>query len=434
MIAQEVHGLLAVVAVLTLIFLRVPIGIALLVVGFAGNAAYLGHAPALAQLQLTLWETGTNFLLIALPLFILMGQLAAVSNLGADLHRGFQLWLGRTRGGLAMTSVMSSASFGAITGSSVAALMGMANMLLPQMLARRYDASLAAGSVASGSVLAILIPPSLPLVFYSAWTETSLGDLFVAAVVPGLILTGLYLLTIFLRCFFSPELAPPGAAVPWREKLRAVRFLAPTFLILGVVLASIYLGIATPTEAAAIGVSGVLVAGVITKRLSWRSLEAALSQSASLSANIFLLLLGGLFFSRFLGQTGLTAQLVTGMTGTFSTPEIVILMLVLMYLILGAVLDTFGMIILTLPFTFPVVTAVGYDPVWFGVFLVVMCEVALVTPPVGMHAFLLNRLQPGIDILTIYRGCVPFVGATLLLVVLLVIFPELAVWLPEQMR
>lgn len=427
-------GLLGVGGLLLLVLLRVPVGVALVLVGVLGNLAFLGVDATLAQLQLTIWESGSQVILVVLPLFILMGQLASEMDLGADLFRGFQIWLGRTRGGLAMSSVMSSASFGVITGSSAASLMATTQILLPQMRQRGYDEALAAGSVASGSVLAILIPPSLPLVFYSAWTETSLGDLFAAALVPGCLLTLLFVLVILGQVWRTPSLAPRSEPTSWSEKLHALRYLVPTSAILFGVLASIYLGIATPSEAAAIGVLGVVLAGVARGTFSWQALSTALSRSATLNANIFLLLLGGLLLGRFLVQTGLTPLLVKVVTAQSSTPEMGILSLVLLYLLLGAILDTFSMIILTLPFVFPLVVGLGYDPVWFGVFLVVMCELGLITPPIGLSAFLLNRLQPDVSLVSIYRGCIPFVLATLVLAALLIFIPQIALWLPGYLK
>ncbi|MCP5161396.1 MAG: TRAP transporter large permease subunit [Hahellaceae bacterium] len=427
-------GLLAISLLLLLIFLRVPIAIALVLIGFVGNVSFQGLDPTLVQFQLLIWEVANSFLLIALPLFIWMGQLASAGQLGQDLYRGFQTWTGQVRGGLAVSSILSSASFGAITGSSMATVMAMGQMMMPEMKRYHYAPSLAAGSVASAGVLAIMIPPSIPLVFYSAWTETSLGDLFMAAIFPGLLLTLLFAAYVLIRCKLNPTLAPKGTPSTLKEKIHAIRYLLPILSILIGILGCMYSGVATPTEAAALGVCGVLIAALIKGKLSLKAFKESLSQSALLSANIFTLLLGGMFFSRFLAQTEITQILIDQIATLQVSRYWIITALVLMYLLLGAILDTFGMIILTLPFAFPLILAQGFDPVWFGIFIVLMIELSLITPPVGIHVFLLKRINPEISLTEIFYGTLPFVALTLFMVALLIAFPSLALWLPAQMK
>lgn len=433
MTPQEI-GLFAIGLLLVLIVIRVPIAIALILIGFAGNAWLQGLLPAITQFQLVTWEIAGNFILITVPLFVWMGQLAHATEMGKDLFYSFSAWVGRAPGGLAVTSIFSSATFGAVTGSSIATVMAMGNMLMPEMKRFRYDPGLAAGSLASGGVLAILIPPSIPLVFYGAWTETSIGDLFVAGIIPGLLLTLLFSAYILIHCARNPTLGPKADAVTWKQKWHSLLFLLPALSVLGVVLGSIYAGIATPTEAAAVGVMGVLLIGVAKRRLTLKKLQTSIAQSASASCNIFLLLLGGVFFSRFLAQTEITESLIHAIAALSLSPYIIIALLVLMYLVLGAVLDTFGMILLTLPFVFPLVLSLGYDPVWFGIFIVMMIELSLITPPIGLNVFVMQRIVPETSLATIFRGTLPFVCLTLLMVVLLVIFPEIALWLPEKMK
>lgn len=427
-------GLVSLAVVVFLIFIRVPVAVALVLVGFLGNSFFLGVQPALTQFQLVTWDIANNFILITLPLFILMGQLANGLGLGKDMYQCFHKWFGRLPGGLAVTAIASSASFGSVSGSSVATVAAVGKMFMPELKRYRYDPGLAAGSLASAGVLAILIPPSVPLVFYSAWTETSLGDLFVAGIVPGLLLGTLFSIYALFRCVMNPALGPAGPNYSWREKGVAVIHLLPIAVVLGVVLGSIYWGIATPTEAAAVGVLGVILIGAAKKRLTIKKLQLCLEQTVLLSSNIFLLFLGGIFFSRFLAQTELTSTMIDMISGLNASPVVIILALVMMYLLLGAILDTFGMIILTLPFTFPLVTTLGFDPVWFGVFVVMMIELALITPPIGINVFVMQRLEPNMAVGKIYYGALPFVLLSLLLVLVLIFFPQVALWLPQALK
>jgi tripartite ATP-independent transporter DctM subunit len=432
-LSPEAVGALSIVGLIVLVFLRVPIGLALVVVGFIGNLYFQGITPAIIQFQLVIWEVATNFVLVTLPLFVWMGNLAQVSGLGKDLYHSLYRLFGRVPGGLAVTSVVSSAGFGAVTGSSVATVTAMGNMLMPEMKRYRYDMGLATGSLASAGVLAILIPPSVPLVFYSAWTETSLGDLFIAGIIPGLMLATLFAFSIIFRCLMDSRLAPQGKHFTWLERITALPYMLPAISVMLIVLGCIYTGVATPTEAAAVGLVWVLILGLLRQKLSFEKLKQSIHHSAALSGNIFVLFLGGIFYSRFMAQTGLIESQINMISAWSVSSHLVLLSLVIMYLFLGAILDTFGMIILTLPFVFPLVISLGYDPVWFGIFIVMMIELSLITPPIGINVFVLQRVVPDVPLMTIFKGTFPFVLMTLFMVGLLVAFPEIALWLPRQM-
>lgn len=431
--SPEAIGACSLLGLITLILLRVPIGIALVAVGFVGNIYFQGMMPALIQFQLVIWEVATNFVLVTLPLFILMGNLAQATGIGRDLYQCFYRWFGRVPGGLAVSSVLSSAGFGSVTGSSVATVTAMGKFLIPEMKRYRYDMSLATGSLASAGVLAILIPPSIPLVFYSAWTETSLGDLFIAGIVPGVMLTLLFCFSIIIRSILDPALAPKGERFSWTDRLLVLPKILPALSVMLIVLGSIYTGLATPTEAAVVGLVWVLLLSLGRRALSVLKLKSCIQQSAALSGNVFILFLGGLFYSRFMAQTGMVEGLVQLITHWSLAPFTVLLLLVLMYLLLGAILDTFGMIILTLPFVFPLVMSLGFDPVWFGIFIVMMIELSLITPPIGINVFVMQGVVPGVPLSNIFKGAIPFVIMTLLMVLLLVLFPQIALWLPEKM-
>lgn len=429
----EALGTYSLLGLIVLILVRVPIGIALVFVGFVGNIYVQGIMPSLIQFQLIIWEVATNFVLVTLPLFILMGNLAQATGLGRDLYQCFYRWFGRVPGGLAVSSVLSSAGFGSVTGSSVATVTAMGKFLIPEMKRYRYDMSLATGSLASAGVLAILIPPSIPLVFYSAWTETSLGDLFIAGIIPGLLLALLFCLSIVIRSVFNPALAPKGERFSWAERVAVLPYILPALSVMLIVLGSIYAGIATPTEAAVIGLAWVLLLSLARGELSVLKLKDCMQQSAALSGNVFILFLGGLYYSRFMAQTGMVESLVQMISHWSLAPYTVMFLLVLMYLVLGAILDTFGMIILTLPFVFPLIISLGFDPVWFGIFIVMMIELSLITPPIGINVFVMQGVVPEVPLLSIFKGTVPFVVMTLLMVFLLLMFPEIALWLPQKM-
>ena len=426
-------GIVAIVLMLALIAIGVPIGFALGVVGVAGNVLVIGLPQTALQIQLIAWESGNNFLLIAAPLFILMGQLVYHAGIASDLYDCTHKWFGRLPGGLAVTSVITSAAFGAVTGSSIAAVHTMGSMVIPEMKRYNYDMRLATGSVAAAGTLAILIPPSITLVIYGVWTETSIGQLFIAGVIPGIILAAMFCGTIIARCVANPELGPRGPRYPLRERMLSLLKLAPTAVVFVIVLGGIYGGIFTPSEASAAGVVGVLAVALAMRRLTWSALRDSLHQAGIVSAMIFVIIVGGVLLSRFLVQTDVTSSMV-GAIGTLEVHRyVIILLFVVMYLILGAILDVLGMIILTLPFVFPIILDLGFDAVWFGIFITVMVELALITPPIGLNVYVMKNVVPDVDVMEIFRGCVPFVVITLLFVLLLLFVPEIALWLPSTM-
>ena len=427
-------GLFALLVMLLMILIRVPIAMAMLITGVVGNIYLQGLEASLVQFQLLSWEVATNFILIALPLFIWMGQLGYSSGIGRDLYNCFHKWFGHRPGGLAVSSVVSTASFGAITGSSVATVMTMGKMLMPEMKRYGYANSLSSGSLASAGVLAILIPPSIPLVFYGVWTESSIADLFIAGIVPGLLLTLMFSVFIWGYCHVKPSLGPPGEKYSTQEKLSSLLSLLPALMVMLLVLGSIYGGIATTSEAAAVGVAGMLLVALAKKRLTKKVLTQSMGESSKLSSNIFLLLLGGGIFSRFLVQTDLIEIWIQSISSLGLSPYQVIAALVIMYLLLGAIIDTFGMIILTLPFVFPLITSMGIDKVWFGIFIVLMIELSLITPPIGLNVIVMKQVVPSVPLLDIYKGTFPFVLICLFMVFLLVVFPEIALWLPSQIH
>ena len=428
-----VLGILSIILMIALTFLGVPIALALLAIGAAGNIYLMGLPQTAMQVHMITWETGTNFLLIAVPLFIFMGQLVYHTQIASDLYDFVHKWFGRLPGGLAVTGVFTSAGFGAVTGSSVAAIATMGIMVMPEMKKYKYNLRLATGSLASAGTLAIMIPPSIPMVIYGVWTETSIGKLFIAGVIPGILLAAGFCGMIIVRCLMDRQLGPAGPVYSWTERLSALTKLMPTAIIFIIVLGGIYGGVFTPTEASAIGAVGVLAVALVMRRVTVKRLKESLWQTGEISAMIYAILIGGVMFSRLLVQTDVTLALVNYIASLEVGPYTVIFLFSIMFLLLGAVLDTFGMLILTLPLVFPICRNLGFDPVWFGIYMTVMMEIAMLTPPIGLNVFVMQRVTPEVPLSEIFRGVLPFVIICLVLVVLIVAFPQLALWLPSTM-
>ena len=428
-----VLGILSIILMIALTFLGVPIALALLAIGAAGNIYLAGLPQTAMQVHMITWETGTNFLLIAVPLFVFMGQLVYHTQIASDLYDFVHKWFGRLPGGLAVTGVFTSAGFGAITGSSVAAIATMGIMVMPEMKKYKYNLRLATGSLASAGTLAIMIPPSIPMVIYGVWTETSIGKLFIAGIIPGIVLAAGFCGMIVVRCMMDRKLGPAGPLYSWAERLAALTKLMPTTIIFIIVLGGIYGGVFTPTEASAIGALGVLTVALVMRRFTVKRLTESLWQTGEISAMIYAILIGGVMFSRLLVQTDVTPALVNYIAALQVSPHTVIFLFSIMFLLLGAVLDTFGMLILTLPLVFPICRNLGFDPVWFGIYMTVMMEIAMLTPPIGLNVFVMQRVAPEVPLSEIFRGVLPFVIICLALVVLIVAFPQLALWLPSTM-
>lgn len=427
-------GIAGIALLLALLAFGVPIAFAMAFTGILGLWVLEGAAPTLAQAALIPWEHGRDFLFVTVPLFVLMGQLFFHAGLAGDLYEGLAKWVSRVPGGMAIASVLACGGFGAVTGSSIATVATMGTIVMPEMRRYRYDSRLATGALAASGTLGILIPPSLIFIFYGVMTETSIGALFVAGIVPGMITALMFSSIILIRCVLNPALGPKGPPASWRERAGAIGRLGPVTGLFILIIGGIYAGIFTPTEAAGVGCTGVLITALVQRKLSGRAIAAALRSTALISAMIFAIIVGGYVLARFLAVTGLTEALV----GLILAAELgrvgFLLLLVVLYFVLGAMLDVFGMLVLTIPFVMPVVLELGIDPVWFGVFAVIMAELALVTPPIGANVFIMRRVAPEVPMEEIFRGVFPFVIGELVILALLIMFPELALWLVERMR
>lgn len=427
-------GLIGIAAMLALLLLGVPIALAMAATGAVGLWVLEGPGPALAHTLLIPWAEGRSFVLVTIPLFVLMGQLVFHTGLATDLYDGVRTWIGKVPGGMAITSVIACGGFGAVTGSSIATVATMGAIVMPEMRRYKYHPRLATGSLAASGTLGILIPPSLIFIFYGVMTETSIGALFMAGIIPGILTAAMFSAIIFVRCIVTPSLGPPGPGATWAERWASTLGLLPILTLFFLVIGGIYGGIFTPTEAAGVGCTGVLVAAGLKRRLTANAMSKALEETALISAMIFAIIVGGYLVARFLAVTGITEDLVALLVGMELGRVSFLILLVLIYLVLGAMLDVFGMLVLTIPFVMPVVGELGIDPIWFGVFAVMMAELALVTPPIGANVFVMRRTAPEVPMGDIFMGVLPFVAGELVVISLVIAFPEIALWLPQQMQ
>jgi tripartite ATP-independent transporter DctM subunit len=336
-------------------------------------------------------------------------------------------------GGLAVTSIVAAAGFGAVSGGGAVAVATLAPMCMPEMRRYGYDDRLSTGTVAAGGTLGVLIPPSLFVVVYGIWTETSIGALFIAGIIPGIIMTTAFAATIFFMCLRRPEMGPPGPTFPLKERVASLAKLLPTLSVFILVIGGIYLGVFDPSEAAAAGVAGVFLIALAMRRLSWAALGEALRNTIHTSAMIFVIIFAGHMMGRFIALTDLTNVIVGAIEGLSIPPLVMIALFTVMYVVLGMVLDVWAMLILTIPIVFPIVVNLGFDPIWFGIFVVVMIELALITPPVGVNVYVLARVVPDVALIDIFRGITPFVVAALAVLTLLSVFPEIVMWLPNRL-
>ena len=426
-------GLVGIAGMFILLILGVPIALAMAVTGAVGLWILEGPSSAMAHTLLIPWDEGRSFVLVTIPLFVLMGQLVFQTGLASDLYDGVRVWVSKVPGGMAITSVLACGAFGAVTGSSIATVATMGAIVMPEMRRYGYHPRLATGALAASGTLGILIPPSLIFIFYGVMTETSIGALFIAGIVPGILTVAMFSAIILIRCVVTPSLGPPGPGATWRDRWTSTLGLLPILALFVLVIGGIYLGIFTPTEAAGVGCSGVLVMAAVRSRLSKEAMSKALEETALVSAMIFGIIVGGYLVARFLAITGITENLVALLVGMELGRVPFLLVLVLLYLVLGAMVDVFGMLVLTIPFIMPVVGELGISPVWFGVFAVMMAELALVTPPIGANVFVMRRTAPEVPMGDIFMGVLPFVVGELIVIALVIAFPEIALWLPGQM-
>ena len=433
MSAAALAGLAGFAATLGLIALGVPVAVAMGVIGAVGYWWLQGWFSASYVLGSAPFEAIFPYSFSVIPLFVMMGVFAARAGLSRSLFDLINGFFGHLRGGLAVSSVGASAMFGAICGSSLATVATIGRVAMPEMRRYGYDDSLSAAAVAAGGTLGVLIPPSILLVIYGLLTQTSIGQLFIAAIIPGLLGAFLYGLAIVLRVRLRPELAPPAERTPWGARLTLFRGVWPVLLLFALVIGGIYAGWFSPTEAAAVGAVGAFLLALTSGRLDRATLRDAMRETAGLTGMIFFILIGAALFNNFLETTGLPRQLILWIEASPLTPMTVLILILVFYVILGCFMDSMSMILLTVPLLAPVALGLGFDMIWFGILVVTVAEVGLITPPVGMNLFVVQATVKDLKLGRIVRGIFPFIAADLLRLVLLLAFPALALWLPGQM-
>jgi tripartite ATP-independent transporter DctM subunit len=428
---------------LLLIFLRLPIALAMMLIGFGGSYLVIGtSAMTMNQLKTLTYGTFSNYSFSIIPLFLLMGQFATISGMSASLFKAAETFLGHRRGGVAMSAVGACAGFGAICGSSLATAATMGQVALPELRRYGYPGSLATGALAAGGTLGILIPPSVILVIYAILTEQNIEKLFVAALIPGILAAIGYMLAITVWMRFAPNDASTRPRVAWPERIRALASVWPVILIFVAVVGGIYFGVFTPTEAAAVGAAGTGLVALLSGKMNVEGLRHAVLSTASSTAMIFLIILGAGLYNNFLALTQLPqmASMWVGEQGFSSW--LVLVVVLLMYLVFGCIMDSLSMILLTVPIIFPIMVVLdfGMSPddfgLWFGILVLIVVEVGLITPPVGLNLFIINRMAVDTPIKETYRGVLPFVVTDLLRVVILTLFPAITlalVWFLDRL-
>ncbi len=426
-------GVIGIAAVLLLMALRMQIGFAMALIGFLGFAVLNSFPSAFSVLGHEPFKTAGSYGLSVIPLFMLMGQFAFLSRMGAEAYRTLYYWIGFLPGGLAMATIGACSFFAAISGSSLATAATMGMVALPEMKKFKYSDALATGCLAAGGTLGILIPPSTVLMIYGILTQQSIAELFIAGFIPGIILSLLFILTIYITARVWPEQGPPGPRFTFPERMRSLKEPWGIFALFLLVIGGLYAGWFTPTEAAAVGAFGAFLITLIKGRLTWKTLVESLMESSKATGMIFGILIGAYILQYFLTISQITDHLVGWVVGMGLNRYIVMCILIVIYLILGCLMEGLSIIILTIPITYPLILKMGFDPIWFGVMITVLIEMGLITPPVGVNVFVIAGVAKDVPMYSIFRGIVPFVFAMLVLIALLLIFPQIALYLPHTM-
>jgi len=430
--SPETIGVIGLLILIILLVLRMWIGAAMALVGFLGYAYILGIKPAFAVISQIPFTTVSWYPMTTVPLYIFMGCVLFQSQIGKDLYDTAYAWVGQLRGGLASATVIACALFASITGISAPALVTMGKVALPAMRKYNYDDHLALGSIACAGTLAFLIPPSMSLIIYGILTETSIARLYMAGFLPGILMAGLFMVTIMIITAIRPTAGPAGPKTTFRQKAVSLKGVWPTLLLFLVVLGGIYLGVFTPTEGGAVGAFGSVVITAAMKRLNFRKLVDSVIEATQTTALVFLLIIGAYILMKFLAVSKLTILMGTTVAALPVHPMVIFAGIVVLYIILGMFLDIISAVILTIPVVYPLVLAMGWDPIWFGVIITILIEIGLVTPPVGMDAFVLAGAID-IPIAKIFRSIVPFLIAAIFCIILITIFPQIALFLPSTM-
>ncbi len=432
-ISRITVGYIGIVILLILLALRTPIAFAMAGVGFLGLIYLSGMRAGFTALEIVPFTTTANYTLSCVPLFVLMGLFCFHSGISQDLYQSAYKWLGQLPGGLAMATVAACAGFAAVSGSSMATAATMGTVALPEMKRYDYDSELATGSVAAGGTLGILIPPSLGFILYAILTEQSIGKLFMAGILPGVLLAALFIVLIYVRARHNIKLGPPGPRTSILEKAASLKNTWGMLTLFVLVMGGIYMGIFTPTEAAGIGAFGAFIFAIVKRQLNRQNLMLALLETGRVAGMFLFILVGAMIFSYFLAVTQLPFELANFVTSLPMSRFAILAGILFIYLVLGCIMEITSALVLTLPIFFPAVIALGFDPIWFGVLMVLVQELGLITPPVGLNVFVLSGVAKDVPMSTIFRGVVPFVIVMIIFGVILIVFPQISLFLPNVM-
>jgi C4-dicarboxylate transporter DctM subunit len=427
-------GILGGIALFLFIALGLPIGVSMGAVAVVGLASITNVEAALSRLGHTAFSMTANYITVVIPLFVLMGELAYVSGLTREAYSATYKWLGRLPGGLAMATIGGCAGFAAVCGSSEATALTMGSFALPEMRQHKYDPRLALGSIAAGGTLGILIPPSMAFVVYGLITEQSIGKLFLAGVLPGILLASFFMTTIYILAKWNPLMGPAGRETSWREKLSAFKDIWGVVILFLVVMGGIYGGILTPTEAAAAGAFSAFLIALVRRRVTRQNVMTSFMNTLRVTGFVFIIIIGAVLFGYFMAASGVSIALADFVSSLPVPPIGILIAILLLYLILGSLMDAFAMVLITMPILFPVILSLGFDPIWFGVLVVIMMEMGMITPPIGMNVFVIRGIAREVPMYTIFQGAWPFVLAMALCVAFVVTFPQIALFLPNAMK
>jgi C4-dicarboxylate transporter, DctM subunit len=431
--SSDAVAVIGFVTLFAMMLLRVPVGMAMGLVGVTGFGYLVGSGPALKMVGQTTMRTVTDYTFGVIPMFLLMGAFVTNSGMSRELFRAANAFVGHLRGGLGIATIAACGGFAAISGSSVATAATFSTVAYPEMRRYGYPQSFATGVIAAGGTLGAMLPPSTVLAVYGIITEQDIGKLFIAGILPGLLAISMYILTITALGVLRPGFLPAGDPAPWKERIAAVRSIWAPLLLFVFVIGGLYGGLFTPTEAGGMGAGGAFVIGILSGRLSRADIRRSLLQATRTAAAVFTVLIGALLFGYFLTITQTPQKVTELLTGLGVGRYGVLALIMLMYLVLGCLMDAMAMIILTVPIIFPVITSLGFDPIWFGVIIVMTVELGLIHPPVGMNVFVIKSVVSDVNFTTIFVGVLPFIITDLIRLVILIAFPIIALWLPSRM-
>lgn len=426
-----IAGIVGIGLLILIFLLRMPVAFAMALVGFVGFGYLTTPEAALGLLSRDIFDTFSSYPLSVIPMFILMGTFAFASGISRRLYKATYVWVGQLRGGLTIATVFACAGFGAICGSSTATAATMGQIALPEMKKYNYDDTLATGTVAAAGTLGILIPPSTVLIIYGIMTEQSIGKLFVAGILPGILLTIFFAATVAVLCWRKPSIGPPGPPTGWKEKLRATTEITETFILFVLAIGGLLLGWFGPTQAGAIGAGGALLIGLARRQLSWKSFFEAGKEGLRTSCMVIFIITGAIIFGHFMAVSRIPIVLAEWLGGLPIHPMAVMTIILFIYFMGGFFMDSMALIVLTIPIFYPIVIKLGFDPIWFGVMIVLLGEMGVITPPVGVNVFVIKGIAPDVPLEKIFKGIFPFLVALIIVTVILVIFPQIATFLPN---